>query len=122
MIDLALTMGATVSEIEDRFTVDELKEIMRYAYENGGISPHRRLERAVRESAAMICLVMANLHGPKGKKHKLEDFIPKVDKELTAEDEAVAIESLLSKIGGGKNSVPDVNKSGIKWRRKSSKG
>lgn len=94
-----------------------MEQLRQYAYENGGISPHRRLERVTRESAAMICLVMASINAPKGKKFKLADFMPKVEEILHSDDEVGAVKNLLAGLSGGGGSI---GKSGIKWKRKAS--
>lgn len=115
-MDLAFSLNCTVRELDDRLTSDEIEKIRQYAYENGGISPHRRLEKVVRESAALICLTMAQINAPKGKKFKLEDFMPAVEKVLHKEDEVVAVENLLKGLGTSKG----FGNSGIKWKRKPS--
>lgn len=114
-------MGCTVSELEDRITVDEMDQMIRYAQENGGICPHRRLERVVRESAALICLTMASINAPKGKRYKLQDFMPKeVEKDIHPTDEITAVENLLKSISGPSTCSKSIGNSGIKWRRKAS--
>lgn len=107
-----------MSELDQRLTYDEMQNLQRYAYENGGISPRRHLERVIRESAAYVCLTMASIHGPKGKRFKLADFMPKQpDIEVTADNEVEMITSLLRSVSGGKRSG---GSSGIKWKRKPS--
>lgn len=96
-----------------------MEQLRIYAYENGGVCPRRYLRSIIEASAARICLVMASIHAPRGKKYKITDFMPQTDMELNEEDEVAAVDSLLKGLAGSAG-VTSTGKSGIKWRRKAS--
>lgn len=85
----------------------EFADWLKYAKEVGGINPHRRIEKAIRESAALICTVIARGNG--SKTAKIEDFMPK-EPDIEDGDESQVF-ALLSRLSTGDNSHR------IKWRR-----
>lgn len=108
-------LGCTVSEAHNRLTIDEFNDLIVYAKQNGGVSPHRRLERSIDFGFARLLHMLASIHSdPKRPKPKFEEFLP--DKYKSDQDEIASFESFARSVKpGGAVQMLDPNS---RWRVK----